>query len=274
MSGPLGPPVSGPLGPVDSGGMPWSGRAPASTGFDADTGAADPRLVAALERSRAAPSADHDLELMELVTEARWIVPVVAAPGETGEGDGRVVETTTEMAVVTLTAPDGQRALPVFTGSAALAAWDPVARPVPVTAARAAQAAVAEGCAVVVVDVADEHACELRPSMVWALAQDRDWVPAHRDPFVARSVSAALEPEPDVVWHELGEGDTPGSGVLRVVLGLRPGLDQGGVEALATRVGGRLATDGELRARVDGLAFALAPAGGTPASKMYGTCDL
>ena len=111
-----------------------------------------------------------------------------------------------------------------------------------------------------VVDVADEHACELRPSMVWALAQDRDWLPAHRDPFVARSVSAALEPEPDVVWHELGEGDTPGSGVLRVVLGMRPGLDQGGVEALATRVGGRLATDGELRARVDGLAFSLAPA--------------
>ena len=33
--------------------------------------------------------------------------------------------------------------------------------------------------------------------------------------------------------------------------------------ALATRVGERLAADGELRARVDGLAFALRPATGS-----------
>ena len=33
------------------------------------------------------------------------------------------------MAAVTLVAPDGQRALPVFTGTEALAAWDPAARP-------------------------------------------------------------------------------------------------------------------------------------------------
>ena len=46
------------------------------------------------------------------------------------------------MAAMTLLAADGHRALPVFTSIAALAAWDPAARPVPVTAARAAQAAV------------------------------------------------------------------------------------------------------------------------------------
>ena len=51
------------------------------------------------------------------------------------------------------------------------------------------------------------------------------------------------------------EGDPPGEGVLRVVLRLRPGLDAGGVREVATRIGERLATDGELRARVDGIAF-------------------
>ena len=43
--------------------------------------------------------------------------------------------------------------------------------------------------------------------------------------------------------------------MLGVVLDLRPGLAPEQVRAVATRVGERLATDGELRARIDGLAF-------------------
>ena len=42
------------------------------------------------------------------------------------------------MALVTLKAPDGRLAMPVFTSAAALAAWHPEARPVAVYAARAA----------------------------------------------------------------------------------------------------------------------------------------
>jgi hypothetical protein len=45
--------------------------------------------------------------------------------------------------------------------------------------------------------------------------------------------------------------------VLGVVLDLRPGLSPEQVRGIATRVGERLATDGELRARIDGLAFRL-----------------
>ena len=39
------------------------------------------------------------------------------------------------------------------------------------------------------------------------------------------------------------------------MLDLRPGLTPDAVRAVANRVGERLATDGELRARIDGLAF-------------------
>ena len=46
-------------------------------------------------------------------------------------------------------------------------------------------------------------------------------------------------------------------GVLVVELTLAPGLATDQVQALATRVGERLATDGELRARIDGLTFRL-----------------
>jgi hypothetical protein len=93
--------------------------------------------------------------------------------------------------------------------------------------------------------------------MLWALAQETEWHPAHTDPFVAQSVSRAVADERDVLTHRLEEGEPPGSGVLRVVLGLRAGMPAESVQALATRVAEQLATDGELRARVDELTFAV-----------------
>jgi hypothetical protein len=109
----------------------------------------------------------------------------------------------------------------------------------------------------VVVDLGGEAQTELRPSMLWALAQETEWHPAHTDPFVAQSVSRAVADEGDVLTHRLEEGEPPGSGVLRVVLGLRAGMPAESVQALATRVAEQLATDGELRARVDELTFAV-----------------
>ena len=234
---------------ADSAGTPWARRELSPSGFETDTGAADPALRALL-----AGDAD-DVSLMAAVARARFLVPVVAEPTEVDDSGDHPVDAGVDMAVVSLVAPDGRRALPVFTGADALAAWDPQARPVPVTAARAAQAAVSESCDVLVVDVAGPATRVLRPSQLWALAQERDWEPPHTDAFVARSVTAAVTGEPAVVHHALEEGRPEGEGVLGVVLALRPGLPPEEVRAVATRVGERLATDGELRARVDGLAF-------------------
>lgn len=234
---------------ADSAEVPWGGRELSPTGFESDTGDADAGLRDAL-----AGSAD-DATVMQAVAGTRFLVPVVAAALGEDERGGHRVETGVDMAVVTLVGPDGRRALPVFTGADALAAWDPDARPVPVTPARAAQAAVSESCDVLVVDVAGPATRVLRPSMLWALAQDRAWEPAHTDPFVARAVAAATTGEPDILTHALEEGAPAGEGILGVVLTLRPGLAPDDVRAAATRVGERLATDGELRARVDGLAF-------------------
>ena len=127
----------------------------------------------------------------------------------------------------------------------------------PVTPARAGQAAVSEGCDVIVVDVAGPTPRVLRPSMVWALAQQRPGSRRTPTRSSTRSVAAALRDEDDVTAHELEEGNPRGEGVLGVVLDLRPGLTPEQVRAVATRVGERLATDGELRARIDGLAFRL-----------------
>lgn len=237
-------------GPADSAGVPFGGRVVTGTGFDTDTGVADPELVAAL----ADPSDEH--RLVAAVAAARLLVPVVAEPAEVDESGALAVEKQTDMAAVTLVAPDGVRALPVFTSLASLGEWDPQARPVPVTAARAAQAAVSERCDVVVLDVAGPRTVALRPSMVWALAQQREWLPAHEDEQVGRAVAAAVRGQESVVTHRLGPGE-PGQGVLRVELELVPGLSAEDVQQVATAIGERLATDGEVRARIDGLAFSV-----------------
>lgn len=235
----------------DSAGLPWSGRALTSTGSDDDTGEADPTLMA-----RLADGSD-DVALLAAVTGARLLVPIVAAPTEVDDSGELRVERSSDLALVTLTSPDGQRALPVFSSLAALSAWDASARPSPVTSSRAAQAAVSERCDVLLLDAGSGHQRVLRPSMVWALAQQRDWLPSHTDPFVAQALSRATAEEAEVTECFGEEGDPAGSGILRVVLSLRPGLDPAQVQALATRVGEQIATDGEARARIDGLTFVI-----------------
>jgi hypothetical protein len=51
----------------------------------------------------------------------------------------------------------------------------------------------------------------------------------------------------------------PGTGVLGVELELVNGLTAEQVQEVATAVGEQLATDGEIRARIDGLAFSIRP---------------
>ncbi|MGC1207341.1 MAG: SseB family protein, partial [Ornithinimicrobium sp.] len=129
--------------------MPWQGRTLAGTGFDADDGLADRRLLTALgitsdvtgSSETAVPAArvtsepSDDIELVRAVSQARLIIPIVAVPGEDASSD---------MAAVTLSAPDGRKALPAFTSAEQLARWDARSRPVPVSAQRAALAGVQE----------------------------------------------------------------------------------------------------------------------------------
>ena len=235
---------------ADSGGVRWSGRQLTGSGFAGDLGEADVDLVAALDDRQ------DETALMHAVAKARLLIPIVAAPSEADDSGGPMVEKATDMAAVTLRSPDGQRALPVFSSLATLSAWNPSARPSPVTSSRAAQAAVSERCDVMLLDLGSGREFVLRPSMVWALAQQREWLPAHVDPFVAQALSRATADETDVI-ECFGEGDPAGAGILRVVLCLNPGLDSVQVRALATRVGEQIATDGESRARIDGLAFTI-----------------
>lgn len=235
----------------DTAGIPFAGREVTSTGFDDDRGEADAALMAALA------SGDEQAWVAALA-ESRLLVPIVAAPTDVDTSGDLAVEKSTDMAVVTLTAPDGTKGLPVFSSLDALAAWDPAARPSPVKASFAAQAAISEECDVLLLDMASEHRVVVRPSMLLAIAQQQPWVPAHRDEHVRRAIAHAVAPEDAVVAQECLDG---GEGVVRLRLTLAPGLGQDEVRALATRVGERLAADGETRARIEGLAFEFVASG-------------
>ncbi len=95
------------------------------------------------------------MHALAALQDARLLVPVVAVLGEVElDADGLAHDKTSDMATVLLTGRDGRTALLAFTGTDALRAWDPDARPVPVAARLAAQSALQEGAAALVVDVA------------------------------------------------------------------------------------------------------------------------
>ena len=110
-----------------------------------DHGACDPRLSAALE------SGDGEAVLTVLRAGARLLVPIVAVLEDTDETGA---DTSSHMASVSLVQPDGRRGLLAFTCLESLKAWDPHARPVPVSAPAVAEAAIAEGADGVLVDIA------------------------------------------------------------------------------------------------------------------------
>lgn len=125
-------------------------------GFPGDTGAPDPAVAASLA-AHAADPADRAAYASALAAlqESRLLVPVVAVLGDVEVDDrGLAHDKTSDMAAVLLTGADGRMALLAFTSTQALAAWDPQARPVPVPAQVAAQSAVQEDAAALVVDVA------------------------------------------------------------------------------------------------------------------------
>jgi len=123
-------------------------------GFPDDTGEAPAALTAALTAYDADPAALHEATL-QVLQDARLLVPVVAVLGEVEHDEaGLAHDKTSDMATVLMRGRDGRTALLAFTGNDALRRWDPQARPVPVPARRAAEAAVQDGAQALVVDVA------------------------------------------------------------------------------------------------------------------------
>jgi hypothetical protein len=220
-------------------------------GFDGDDGSAQPALTAALEAWRATGDADA---VREALLSVRVMVPVVAIATELDEAGA---EKSTDMAVITLQGPDGRTALPAFGSLARLTAWHAEARPLPITAVRAAQAALFENADLLVLDPAGPVTFAVDGPALRALAEGRIPLPPLHDPEVHAALSAVLSPMTELAAAVLLPApDT--DAILALVV--RDGAD---AEAAARRAGATLAGHPVLRDRLDrGLDLAVLPAGG------------
>ena len=239
----------------DSAGVPWAGRSFEPNPHAADDGSADPALLDALLRFRAGEGGQ--VEVVDAFRDARVLVPLVAEKGEEGVAPGGLaVDKTQELSIVTVAAPDGRRAQPVFSSVATMSAWDRTARPIPVEAGRVALAASAEDTDLIVLDPGSDTEFVIRRPAVWTVAQGQPWEPSFLSPEVYTGLQESVAAELAVIDVSVAAGDAEArlrGPELVVVLELVDGLDQTQLDAVLARLAQRWATDDRIAVLVDSL---------------------
>ncbi|HWH97355.1 MAG TPA: SseB family protein [Pseudolysinimonas sp.] len=240
---------------ADSAGIPFEGRAFHANPAADDDGSADARLVEAVRRFRV-----RELGMPEVLAAlgpARLLVPLVTDRGDEGVGaHGQLVDKTQELALVTVAGPDGRGVLPVFSSVDAMRVWNPVARPIPVTAQRAALAAAADGVGAIVLDPGSPTEFAVRRTAFEALATGATFIPCFTDERVLDAFLAATAQESAVRAVQLAPGDPDARLVgpeLLVQLALDGGLDRGALDAVLVRLGEAWAASPVILDRVDSI---------------------
>lgn len=244
---------------TDTAGVSWEGRDYTVSPFPADDGGAPAAVTAALAAHRAGQD-PHRQRLVSALAASRVLVPIMAVATETGAtAHGLTGDNGADMAMVSITAPDGTTVLPLFTSVAALAAWRADARPVPVIAPQAAQAAVQEGCTALLIDPAASAAeggpVLLPRSVLWALAQGREWIPPHQDPELAVVLDrVAADSSSAVLALSARAGERA---EVDLQLRLRPGLTAPEVRQTVDEVTARLGAEQLVADRISSLRLVL-----------------
>ena len=266
-----------PGGDVASAGFPWEGRTfdHHGTAFAGDDGTTPDAVASAVARVRDAGerSSGGDAAALRELAEAhadavaafgaeRFLVALIAEAGELGETpEGRIVEKTQELSIVTVAAPDGRRVLPIFTSVETMQRWHPEARPIPVPGAQAALAAAQENTDLVMIDAATpEREYGVRRTALEAFALGNRVLPGWADPEVGEAFALTIAGEPDVLGIALEPGDPLARLIapeIRVVLTLAPGLDRAALDALLARMQQRWAESALIADRVDSMTVSL-----------------
>ncbi|PRI10784.1 SseB family protein [Leucobacter massiliensis] len=263
-----------PGGAADSAGFPWAGRTfeHHETAFAGDDGRAPQAFAEAVERLRGAAraatphaTADALAELAEAHAEAllalsasRVLIPLLAEAGGTGlTPDGRTVDKSQELSIVTVASPDGRTVMPVFSSVGTMRAWHAEARPIPVPGPQAALAAAQEQTELIIVDPGTpEREFGVRRTQLEAVALGERTAPAWADPRVLDAFRASLAGEDRVLGIALLPGD-PQARLLApetdVVLRIAAGLDRAALGGLVGELQQRWARDAVIAARVDSL---------------------
>ena len=135
--------------------LPGHGRSLVGSEYSDDDGSADSAITESLAAFQADPNnPDAYLAAIVAIANGRLLVPVVAVLGEVEyDEQGLARDKASDMAAVLMTGADGRKALLAFTSVDTLHAWNPAARPVPISTPRAAATALAEGAAALMVDI-------------------------------------------------------------------------------------------------------------------------
>lgn len=142
-------------------------RTLADTPFPGDAGEPDDEVRERLAASRT--DSTGYLRAVAALCGVRLLVPVVARATDTTEEE-LTSDKEAEMAVVLLQAADGRKAMVAFTGLDTLEAWNPKARPVPVTLDVAAASARQDGASALLIDVEGPHPLAIDGAVLAELA--------------------------------------------------------------------------------------------------------
>ncbi|TFD23745.1 SseB family protein [Cryobacterium sp. TMS1-13-1] len=259
---PAGQPGSGrrgdgnePANTADSAGQPWAGREFEANLDAGDDGAAPAALAAALARFQAREAGEESV--IDAIRGSRLLIPLVTKLGEAAvNARGQTVDKTQELSIITVEGPDGRAVLPVFSSTAAMAAWNPLARPVPADAVRVALAAAQEDTDLVVLDPTSPGEFIIRRPALWAIAQSLPWTPSYASHFIADAFTASIATELSVLSVQLMAGDPLAQlkgPELVVQLELVDGLTQSDLDAILSRLGTRWSESEIITTGVDSL---------------------
>lgn len=173
--------------------------------FADDDGSADP-VVAEVLANRA-DGAASDRDLVHALLGRRLMVPLVAVLDEVEDVEGLAREKDSHMATVSLVGADGRAALLAFTSVRSMAAWDPAARGIPAYATTVARAAVDDGAAAVLLDLAGPARATITGRALEVLAGGEPWPPPYDDPLVQDAVAQVLSALEGVSDYEVLQGE-------------------------------------------------------------------
>ena len=244
---------------ADSAGVPWEGRHFEANPWAGDDGSANPELLEVLARFQAGDASQSDVH--DTLRESRLLVPLVANLGEAGEGaHGQTVDKSADLSIVSVSSPDGQTALPVFSSVAAMSVWNASARPVPIETARVALAAASEKNGRIILDPGSATEFVVRRTAFRSLADSSAWTHPSLDVSIKAAFASVIDLEPAVENFAIQNGD-PTSRLLGpevlVYLKLTPGLDASALQDLLSRLTAGWAANSDIAEGVDSLGIKL-----------------
>lgn len=198
---------------TDTGGQPWEGRNLAegtshAHQYPGDQGTTDPALQEVLDAFVAGQV--DEASVVDALRNVRIFAPVVAqlSQAEITQA-GLVSDKESDMALVSIQAPDGRKALPIFTAVDALTGWHDLARPVAADMRKTALSAVEDDNQLIVINPGQDLTFVLRRPAFWAIAKGQEWVPSYRNSQVVRALQDIAAPISAVTAVEAA----PGQGV-------------------------------------------------------------